>query len=592
MPEISPIAPDAAHFDVVILGGGSAGCVLAARLSEDPFRKVLLVEAGQDLRPGEMPPEIASPYPGRAYFNSAWTWAGLQVGMGKDPSNTGQATIRPYEQARILGGGSSINGIGANRGSPYDYAEWEAEGASGWGWSDVLPFFRKLEQDLDLSSDTELHGADGPLPIQRVPRSQHTPFARQVEAELGQQGYQAREDQNGAWEDGVFPITVNLDRSGRRTSTATVYLTQAVRARPNLTLWTGTEAEQVLFEGKRAIGARLRRGQESIDVAAPLVIVSNGALHSPALLLRSGVGPGEALSQLGIPVVAARAGVGRNLLEHPSIGVSAFIRPDVRLPTGEHYHIQSILRWSSGLDGTPPGDMHLAVNTRSGWHAVGHRIATLFNWVNKSYSQGSVTLASPDPSARPVVDFRMLSDERDLVRLAQAFRLAAGVLRAASLSGMVMEAFPSTYSAQVKKLLQPSWRNGVLTALAGPVMDRVPLVRSRILAMAQEGNAPLDVLCQDEEALRMHLRRHVGGVWHPCGTCRLGAEDDPMAVCDPAGRVIGVEGLMVCDASVMPTIPCANLNVPVIMIAEKMSDGIRAASQDRSGHLMGAAASA
>jgi 5-(hydroxymethyl)furfural/furfural oxidase len=575
-----PIAADAARFDVVILGGGSAGCVLAARLSEDPARKVLLVEAGQDLRPGEMPPEIASPYPGRAYFNAAWTWPGLQVGMGKDLSNTGNATIRPYEQARILGGGSSINGIGANRGSPHDYAEWEAAGAAGWGWSNVLPYFRKLEQDLDLGADTGLHGQDGPLPIQRVPRSRHTPFARQVEAELRRRGYPGREDQNGLWEDGVFPITVNLDSSGHRTSTATVYLTAAVRNRPNLTLWTGTEAERVLFQGQRAVGTRLRRGGQGIDVAAPLVIVSNGALHSPALLLRSGIGPGRVLNHLGIPVVAAREGVGRNLLEHPSIGVSAFIRPEARLPTGEHYHIQSILRWSSGQDGTPSGDMHLAVNTRSGWHAVGHRIATLFNWVNKSYSQGSVTLASPDPSARPVVDFCMLSDERDLVRLAQAFRLAAGVLRSPAMESIVLEAFPSTYSAQVKKLLQPSWRNGVMTALAGPVMDRVPVVRSRILAIAQEGNAPLNVLCRDDEALRLHLRRHVGGVWHPCGTCRLGAEDDPLAVCDPAGQVIGVEGLVVCDASVMPTIPCANLNVPVIMIAEKIADSIRASSVD------------
>jgi 5-(hydroxymethyl)furfural/furfural oxidase len=581
MSENVPLGADAARFDVVILGGGSAGCVLAARLSEDASRTVLLVEAGQDLRPGEMPPDIASPYPGRAYFNADWTWPGLRVGMGKDLSNTGEATIRPYEQARILGGGSSINGIGANRGSPHDYAEWAAEGATGWGWSDVLPYFRKLEQDLDLGAETELHGQDGPLPIQRVPRARHTPFARQVEAELGRQGHASREDQNGRWEDGVFPITVNLDRAGRRTSTATVYLTTAVRARPNLTLWTGTEAERVLFQGRRAVGARLRRDGRRIDVAAPLVVVSNGALHSPALLLRSGVGPGRALQQLGISVVAAREGVGRNLLEHPSIGVSAFVRADARLPTGEHYHIQSILRWSSELEGTPPGDMHLAVNTRSGWHAVGHRIATLFNWVNKSYSQGSVTLASPEPGARPTVDFRMLSDERDLVRLAQAFRLAAGVLRSPAMAGVVLEAFPSTYSAQVKKLLQPSWRNGVLTALAGPVMDRVPMVRSRILAMAQEGNAPLEVLCEDEEALRLHLRRHVGGVWHPCGTCRLGAEEDPMAVCDPDGRVIGVEGLMVCDASVMPTIPCANLNVPVIMIAEKMADGIRAATRAR-----------
>ncbi|HEY4253710.1 MAG TPA: GMC oxidoreductase, partial [Roseomonas sp.] len=388
--------------------------------------------------------------------------------------------------------------------------------------------------------------------------------------------YAAREDQNGAWEDGVYPIAVNLDDAGHRTSTATVYLTDAVRRRPNLTLWTETRAERVLFEGTRAVGARLRRDGAVVDVAAPLVIVSNGALQSPAMLLRSGIGQGRDLQALGIPIVAHRAGVGRNLLEHPSIGMSAFVRPDVRLPKGEHYHIQSILRWSSGLAGTPPGDMHLAVNTRSGWHAVGHRIATLFSWVNKSYSHGTVTLAAPDAAMPPAVDFRMLTDERDLARLAQAFRLAAGVLRAPAMAGMVLEAFPSTYSAAVKKLLQPSMKNGLLTALAGPVMDRSPAMRSRILAMAQDGNAPLEVLCQDDAALRLHLRRHVGGVWHPCGTCRLGDAEDPMAVCDPAGRVIGVEGLMVCDASVMPTIPCANLNVPVIMIAEKIADGIRA----------------
>ncbi|MFZ6764957.1 GMC family oxidoreductase [Pseudoroseomonas sp. WGS1072] len=569
-------APDlAGRFDVVILGGGSAGCVLAARLSEDAQRRVLLVEAGRDLRPGAMPRDIASPYPGRAYFNAANTWPGLRVGMGRDPGNQGGVTERPYEQARILGGGSSINGIGANRGSPHDYAEWEAAGAAGWGWSSVLPYFRKLETDLDLAGDTALHGAEGPLPIQRIPRALHTGFARQVEAELNRQGHASREDQNGAWEDGVYPITVNLDRDGLRTSTATVYLTEAVRRRPNLTIWTGTRAEAVLFEGRRARGARLRRGAELLEVAARLVIVSSGALHAPALLMRSGIGPGRALAGLGIAVVAAREGVGRNLLEHPSIGMSAFIRPEARLPGGERYHIQSILRWSSRMEGTPPGDMHTAVNTRSGWHAVGHRIATLFSWVNKSYSQGQVTLATPDPDRPPLVDFRMLSDARDLERLADAFRLAAGVLRAPGLAGTVLETFPSTYSEEVKRLLRPSRRNGLLTALAGPAMDRSPAIRRRILAMAQEGVAPLDLLLAEEDALRLHLRRHVGGVWHPCGTCRLGDEADPRAVCDPAGRVIGVEGLMVCDASLMPTIPCANLNVPVIMMAEKVADMLR-----------------
>jgi 5-(hydroxymethyl)furfural/furfural oxidase len=569
-------ARSADRYDIVILGGGSAGCVLAARLSEESGTRVLLVEAGPDVQPGAVPAAISSPYPGRAYFNQNWTWPALKVAMGTDTSNSAERTIRPYEQARLVGGGSSINGIGANRGAPGDYDAWAALGATGWGWADVLPYFRKLERDQDYGRSDVLHNDDGPLPIRRVPRSQHTGFARAVEAELSTRGYAGHEDQNGHWEDGVFPIATNLDENGRRASTATAYLTPDVRRRPNLTIWPETRAERIVLEGGRAVGAQLRRPDGPVEVAASLVVVSAGALHSPALLLRSGIGPAAALSRLGIDVAVRRDGVGRNLQEHPSIGVSAFLPPANRLPTGEHYHIQSILRWSSHLDGTPQGDMHLAVNTRSGWHAVGQRIGTLFNWVNKSYSQGMVELASPDPMTEPMVDFRLLSDRRDLLRLADAFRLAASVLQALGRNGVCLESFPSTYSARVKKWLQPSRSNGLLMGVVGPVMDSHGGMRRQVLKIAQEDTPPIDLLCADEPTLHAHLRRHVGGVWHPSGTCRLGMENDPLAVCDPAGRVIGVEGLMVCDASVMPSIPCANLNVPVLMIAEKIADGIRA----------------
>ena len=566
----------APRFDIVILGGGSAGCVLATRLSEDPARSVLLVEAGRDLREGQVPAEIASAYPGRAFFNSGYTWSGLSARMGASLSNSAPPTERPYEQARILGGGSAINGIGANRGSPWDFSEWEAAGAAGWGWDDVLPFFRKLETDADFGDDSALHGNAGPLPIRRIPRAVHTEFIRAVEAALNRQGFASHEDQNGVWEDGVFPIAVNLDDHGHRASVATAYLTDAVRRRPNLAIWTEATAERLVFDGATVVGARIRRGGDAQEVGAGRVVVSQGALQSPAMLLRSGIGPARELAGLGIAVVADRRGVGRNLLEHPSIGVSAWLRPHARLPGEGRYHIQGIFRWSSGLDGTVPGDMHTALNTRSGWHAVGSRIGSLFSWVNKSYSRGSVELDSPDPRAPPKVDFRLLSDERDLVRLAAAFRLAAGTMQDDRLRDVVQDVFPSTYSAKVKRLLKPTLRNAVLTRIAAPVMDRVGYVRAKILEMAQEGTASLPLLLADEAALLAHLRTHVGGVWHPCGTCRLGDPADDDAVCAPDGSVIGVQGLTVCDASVMPTIPCANLNVPVLMIAEKISAGLGA----------------
>lgn len=563
------------EFDVVILGGGSAGCVLAARLTEEAGRRVLLVEAGLDVRPGAVPAAISSPYPGRAYFNPAYTWPGLRAAMGTTPSNSVQRTVRPYEQARLVGGGSSINGIGANRGAPSDYDEWAALGAYGWDWARVLPYFRKLERDADYGARDPLHNDDGPLPIRRIPRTQHTGFARAVERELGHRGYASQDDQNGTWKDGVFPITVNLDEDGKRASTATAYLTTTVRSRPNLTLWTETRAGRVLLDGRRVVGAEVTRPDGPVRVAARCVVVSAGALHSPAVLMRSGIGPGTALSRLGVPVAVAREGVGRNLQEHPSIGVSAFLPAANRLPAGEHYHIQSILRWSSGLDGTPDGDMHTAVNTRSGWHAVGHRLGTLFSWVNKSYSHGLVELASPDPKAEPVVDFRLLSDRRDLLRLADAFRLAASVLGSLTATHDCLDTFPSTYSARVRRWLTPSLANGLLMGLVGPVMDSVGPVRRQVLRVAQEDTPPVERLCVDEALLHEHLHRNVGGVWHPCGTCRIGRASDGQAVCDPAGRVYGTEGLLVCDASVMPTIPCANLNVPVLMVAEKIADGMR-----------------
>ncbi len=565
----------AGAFDIVIAGGGSAGGVLAARLSEDPATRVLLVEAGPNIEEGAVPAAIASSYPGRAQFNGAWFWTGLQATMGELRGNQ-PATPRPYEQPRLLGGGSSVNGLGANRGQPADYDEWAAHGAAGWGWEDVLPFFRKLETDLTYGGD--LHGTDGPLPIQRVRRTEWSGYIRAVEQSAGQLGLPPADDQNGEWQTGVFPTAINVDANGRRASVALAYLTPTVRRRPNLTILTGTAVRRIAIEGGRVTGLLVEGPGGTQHIAARRVIVSSGAIGSPALLLRSGIGPGGHLAERGIQVAAARPGVGENLQEHPAIGLSAFLAPAARAPLGEHYHLQSLLRWSSGLDGTPEGDMHVAVSTRSGWHAVGQRIGTLYGWVNKSYARGRVRLGAA-LDGPPDVDFRMLSDPRDLTRLMQSFRFCLSVLEGARALGAVEDIFASSYSARIKALMRPSRRNGVVMGVAGPLMDLSPALRRRMIAEATEGAPDVTALATDDAALEDHLRRMVGGVWHPSGTCRMGDPRDPMAVTDPAGHVIGVDGLMVCDASIMPTIPCANLNIPVIMCAEKIADRIKRAGR-------------
>ncbi len=559
----------------LILGGGSAGCVLAARLSEHPDNRVTLVEAGADVTLASMAPHIRSRYAGRAFSDIASLWPALKAFYGAPPGQEQDRTARLYEQARILGGGSSINAMVANRGSPQDYDEWGALGAEGWSWDAALPYFRKLERDVDFGGP--YHGKDGPLPIRRTKPSAVSAFSNAVTATLETYGYRRELDQNAEWVDGLFLGALAVSDDGERVPTAVAYLTPAVRVRNNLTVITGQLAERLVIEQGRATGAVVSptTGGAARTIAADEVIVSAGAVHTAALLMRSGIGSGRMLQSLGLPVVADRPGVGRNLMEHPSTAVSTYLPPAMRLRDLNEHHDHRILRWTSGIPDAPPGDMHIAMIARSGWHAIGQRVGTLFIWCNKPFSRGEVTLASVDPRVEPIVDFRLLSDARDLERLKQGFRLGAKAMTDPMMTAKTGPAFPTSYSARVAAVGAPGISNTFQRGLFAAMLDHAgPLRRALITHIVTRG-VMMEHLLENDAALTDFVGKTVGGVWHASGTARMGRADDDLAVTDGAGRVHGVAGLRVCDASLMPSIPRANTNVPTIMIAERVSDLIK-----------------